>query len=201
MLATDTPEQNSEEKAKTVKLSEDFNKKISVWSASLKHTTVPLPSRLEPGTWSAVEVVVTPAKASELGYIEVTLGVTNFAFPTPQNPQSIPLNGALAQPSSPTTSGISSKEDLDAWIGKSYNELVAVKGNPIRKTPSPDGDGYILTYEETLVMSIPPIAPLDSVIIAQPPPEKEVYKRTVTYTISATGIITGYKALAANRTE
>jgi len=204
MPAQASGEQNTSEKVDedAVRQADAYSEKISAWTKSLRRTTFFLDSMLKPAAWSKINVIITPAKLEELSHLEVSFSLASLSFSLPQTETSAASNAlSVSAPTPAAPSGVSTKEQLDAWLGKTYNELVAVKGEPLRKTPLADGTGYIVTYEEELIISMPNLPPTGAVIVADAQPEKQVYKRTLTFTISNTGIISGYSGMPAARTE
>jgi hypothetical protein len=47
--------------------------KWRIWERSLKRDEVPFTEHLLPGAWTKIELILTPAKPEDLGYIELEL--------------------------------------------------------------------------------------------------------------------------------
>ena len=51
----------------------EAEKDFASWYKSLKETTLTLTENLKPGFWNDVDVIVSPATASELAYLKVSI--------------------------------------------------------------------------------------------------------------------------------
>ncbi len=66
------PEANSE-MFTNVNAFETYTNAYRSWETSLKSNDIPIPGRLIAGRWNEVQLVLSPAKSSDLGYVRIKL--------------------------------------------------------------------------------------------------------------------------------
>jgi hypothetical protein len=59
-----------------------FNNAYQTWKNSLHSNDIPIPGRLFAGKWNKIQLVLSPAKPSDLGYVRIKLDTPSVSLKT-----------------------------------------------------------------------------------------------------------------------